>query len=123
MNLPNKLFIWLDIVMDVKINERTFSNYLFKVKKDNYLTFINSKIEEFQKFSFSLNPVFKIAISFRSLKIDIKHTIEYEIKKQEILGGCIKTKVFNYFLQKNLGLVYFEGDKQLLYGVYEISAT
>ena len=123
MNLPNKLFIWLDIVMDVQINGKTFTNYLFKVKKDNYLTFINSKILEFSKFDFSSNPVFEVAISFRSLKIDITHTIEYRLMKQEITGRCIKTKVFNYFLEKNLGLVFFEGDKQLLFGMYEISAT
>lgn len=45
------------------------------------------------------------------------------IHKTEILNKCEKTKVFNFLLRKNLALVYFEEDANLLYGILEISAS
>jgi ribosome biogenesis protein Nip4 len=35
----------------------------------------------------------------------------------------VKTKVFNFYLEKNLAVVFFENDKNLLFGLLELSAT
>lgn len=122
-NLPDKLFRWLDISLDVRINGKMYPNYLYRVKHDNYLTFLNTKIEEINRFPLSRFDRFEVEMRLRSRKLDLTYSIKYDIDKREVLRSCQKTKVFNFFLNKNLGIVFFEGDTAFLYTLFEISAS
>jgi len=115
--------MWLDIQLDITIGAVSLSNYKFYLKKDNYLTFLTTKIDEFADFKFSGHPTIKVEISLRSLKTDLAFSVTSEFRRADITSNCKKTKVFNYYITKHLCLVFFEGDSSILYGLLEISAT
>ena len=53
---------------------------------------------------------------------NVMHSLWKEnISKKEILENCLKSKVYNYYLNKNLCLVFFEDADEILFGVFEIS--
>lgn len=41
---------------------------------------------------------------------------------KQLLTEAVRQKAFNYFVQGNVLLTYFEGDDRLLYMVFEMSA-
>lgn len=117
------MFTWLDLHLDIEICGNYFASYHYKVKRDNYVTFMISKVKHFNLFEFYRYEFLDLKIHLYSNKLDIKFTQEHKIPRKSIKNDCIKTKVFNFFIKQNIALVYFEGDTNLLYGLIELSAT
>jgi len=52
----------------------------------------------------------------------VSHEMGYEMLPEDIVECAIRQKAFNYYLEKNLILTFFEGDNHFLYFFFEISA-
>lgn len=63
-----------------------------------------------------------IEVKFFSRRYKVSHEIKYDLLPEDIVECSIKQKAFNYHLDKNLILTFFEGDDHFLYFFFEISA-
>lgn len=117
------MFTWLDLHLDIEICDNYFGSYYYKVKRDNYVTFLITKVKHFSLFNFARYEFLNLKLHLYSNKLDLKFTKEYKISRKSIKDDCKKTKVFNYFIKENIALIFFEGDANLLYGIIELSAT
>lgn len=60
-------------------------------------------------------------MNFRSRKYKVSHNMSKKYIPEDIVDGAIRQKAFNYFLDRNFVLTFFEGDDHFLYIFFEIS--
>ena len=124
MNVPNKIVEWLNIELDLSIHKNiSIQGHKFHYNKMNYASFFFTEVKKVNKLRFAEFDSLKITFHFRSSRLEETVQIPFIIDKREILESCKKTRLFNYYLNKNLALVYFDGDDSILKCLFEISAV
>lgn len=110
------------------INKKRYALYPFKLRNFNFSSYLYAKIVELNLIPFDMytpHNFFKdsldISITFYSRTYKVSHSLSYKFKPEEIAECAIKQKAFNYFIDKNLIITFFEGDKTFLYCFLEIS--
>lgn len=110
------------------INGKKYSQYPFKLRTFNFSSYLYSKITELNQIKFDMytpHNMFKdnlnITITFYSRTYKVAHQVHYKLLPEDICDCAIKQKAFNYFLDKNLIITFFEGDTTFLYSFLEIS--
>ena len=76
-------------------------------------------IQDFKYDFYTPHNMFKdklnVSVKFFSRKFKVHHELNYELLPEDIVECSIKQKAFNYHLDKNLILTFFEGDDHFLY--------
>jgi hypothetical protein len=127
-NIPNKLINRLKLELSVTINKRNYPAYPFKLRSFNFSSYLYAKMPELAEIPFDMytpHNFFKdkldITLRFYSRTFKVAHTLSYSFKPEDIADCAIRQKAFNYFLNKNLIITFFEGDSAFLYAFLEIS--
>ncbi len=124
MNIPNKIVEWLNLELDLTIHKNiSIQGHKFHYNKMNYAGFFFTEVKKISKLRFAEFDALKITFTFRSSRLEESVQMPFAIDKHEILNDCKKTRLFNYYLNKNLALVYFDGDNSILKCLFEISAV
>lgn len=124
MNIPNKIIDWLQLTLDVKIGKEVLvGGHKYTYNKMNYAGFIYTEIKKISKLKFHSFDNLKISLIFRSPRLLESVEFQYEIPKRDILESCKKTRLFNYYIQKNLAFIYFDGDDSILKCLFEVSSV
>lgn len=124
MNVPNKIVEWLNLELDLTIHKNiSIQGHKFNYNKMNYAGFFFTEVKKISKLRFVEFDTLKVTFNFRSSRLEETVQIPFVIDKRDILEGCKKTRLFNYYLNKNLALVYFDGDDSILKCLFEISAV
>ncbi len=63
----------------------------------------------------------EINLKFYSRTFRVAHSMAFSWKPEEIADCAIRQRAFNYFLEKNLVITFFEGYSAFLYAFLEIS--
>ena len=94
----------------------------YKLRTFNFSSYLCLKVETIKEFKYDFDTphnLFKdnlyFTINFRSLKYKVSHLLEKKYCPEEVVEMAIKQKAFNYYLDKNVVLTYFEGDNHFLY--------
>lgn len=124
MNVPNKIMDWLQPMLDIRIGKDIFvGGHKFTYNKLNYAGFIYTEIKRISKLKFQAFDNLKLSLIFRSPKLSESVEFEFSIAKRDILEKCKKTRLFNYYIQKNVALIYFDQDDSILKCLFEISSV
>lgn len=124
MNIPNKIIEWLQLSLDVRIGKDIIvSGHKFTCNKLNYAGFIYAEIKKISKLRFASFDNLKVSLIFISAKFSGPVEVVYDIPKTAILDLCKKTRLFNYYISKNIAIIYFDGDDSILKCLFEISAV
>lgn len=104
------------------INKRTYPNYPFRLRNFNFSSYLYAKMPELSQVPFDLytpHNMFKdkleISLKFYSKTFKVSHAMGFSWKPEEVADCAIRQKAFNYFLEKNLVITFFEGDSAFLY--------
>ncbi|KRX06189.1 hypothetical protein PPERSA_06071 [Pseudocohnilembus persalinus] len=122
-NLPNKLIKRLALSLSVKINKQWYRDFKFVLQCENFASHIIAKItEQVQNLKFITTDKIEIEVLFYSKYLNTSVSVKKVYLTKEIQKNCVKQKVFNYFLDQHFILPFFNGDEQILYVLFEISA-
>ena len=124
MNVPNKIIEWLKLTLDVTVDKKVFvEGHKFHYNKMNYAGYMYTEIKKISKLRFDMFDTLKVLLSFKSSRLEDSVDFEYRISKDDILSSCTKTKLFNYYIEKNVCIVYFDGDHSILKCLFEVSVV
>jgi hypothetical protein len=124
MNIPNKIIEWLQLTLDVRIGKNiVVTGHKFTCNKLNYAGFIYAEITKISKLRFASFDNLRLNLVFRSAKLSDPVEVIYDIPKSAILDICKKTRLFNYYISKNIAIIYFDNDDSILKCLFEISAV
>lgn len=124
MNVPNKIIDWLQLTLDVRIGKDIFvSGHKYSYSKLNYAGFIFTEVKRISKLRFTSFDSLKLSLIFRSPKLSEAVDFSFDIPKKAIIENCNKTRLFNYYIQKNVALIYFDKDDSILKCLFEVSSV
>ena len=91
--------------------------------KNNYAGFVYTEIKSVRKLKFASFDRLHLRLVFRSIRLDKPVEFCYLMDKRDILNQCQKTRLYNFFIEDNIMLYYFDGDDCLLKSIFEISVV